>query len=923
MNFFRDIVIGIKMALNSASASAVKSQIQGTLAAATNPRQATRNIGILQGSVLSLARSVRNLGYMFVTYLGGRALFQFFRDATEEFNKFDRGLQRSIAIMEGVNGSIKKEMAQTALQVSRELNIAATDIAEAYYFLASAGLTAEQSLKALPAVALFAKSGLLDLNTATELLAQSQSALGMRSDDANENLAQMVRLMDVLAMADNQSQASIEDFAAALTNKAGASLRLFNKDVEEGGAALAILADQGVKGRIAGERLDIFIRQVTQSAVRNREEFEAYGIQVFDSAGKMRNFADIADDLTRALGHLSDEQQVVALEQLGFQVRTVAVVKQFIGMGDRIREYEADLRRAGGTTRRMADTQLEAFGEKLGLIKQRFLEASIELGESLMPAVIKFADAAGDESDPHSLVNVIRNLSAWLGEGGGAAVIGGGLSFILKGLIWFVNGVVNSFHMLANVIVSVVNVPLIVFSGIVAMSTMLIGNMVDWVGKLATALGFENLGSKLKSAGDQIKEFAEKADRFAMDRTGNLVQNFTEFIRRGSSLVTPIAGPGARNRELLTEGLEGATGNPKDAKGGDAFEFDGEEKENEEERLLDRLRLMRAKFNAEDTESNLERLRQLQADFREFYGKNIPKEVEQGLEDIESIIQNDGAALAMGRVFEDIYENAEPTPENIFAMQDFLDELQRQQDLVEEDSVAWEEYGKIIDRVRKKLKDLADEIKEANEERKKEQEDADAKALEERMERIRRIGERTADRLADAFGNFFNVLLIGSKRGVDAFETLGRGILAAMIAPLGEYAMLRAREAFADSAVEVAKGIAALANPLTSGLAGGHFLAAAKFAGAGALWAALGGGVNMAGAAITSGSPGMGNANPRRSRYDSTSRVDDSRRDGPEIHIFLDGIDPTNPRHQNLVGKTAEKYRERFGGDLVYHGKRK
>lgn len=917
----KDIVVWVKMALNPASAAQTIQQVKTALNTAfSTASSATGQVSTLNSAILGTARSARQLGLAFMTYLGGRQIINFLRSSVDEFIKFDRGLQRSVAIMEDATDSIRKQMSDTALQISRELNLSASDVSEAYYFLASAGLSAEASLKAMPAVALFAKAGLVDLSTATELLAQSQSALGMRSADANENLAQMVRLMDVLAKADNESQASLTEFAAALTNKAGASLRMFRKPVEEGAAALAVLADQGTKGRLAGERLDIFLRQVTQSALNNAEAFKAYGIEVFDNTGKMRNFADIADDLTKALGHLSDEQQVQALEQLGFQVRTVAVIKQFIGMGDAIRRYEDLFSKAGGTTRKMADTQLKAAGERLGLLIQKFNEAKIEIGESLIPTLEEFATLAGDEGNPLSVISAVKRLAEWIGGGGGTMMsksLGAALNILGVSLIW----IIELFSILGSSLVVAVNAPMIVFGTIATTVSAVLGGTVAMIGAFLDIIGFDRMGQGLQKAGNWMLDFARKMALFTSGRVANTVQNIGSVGDSMQNMLDAAMGRGGRKlsgrRTGVTQNLDGApkssptpgTGSAEDEVG------DAADRRLEAERnLLERLEGMRAKYAVSEQESERARLAALTADLKKFYGGKIPATVMEGLEQIAIAIEDAEVHSIMEQMFNDLYDSAEPDEKVYAQLQKFIDKLNDLRDATEEGSEAYREYSDLILQASNRLREMGETIDDA---KKKKQEDE----IEDRLERIRRIGERTADRLADSFGDFFNVLLVGSKRGADAFETLGRGLLASMISPLGDFAMIKARKAFAESAEQVAYGWAALSNPITRPLAGGHFLAAAKFAGVGALWSALGGGVNAGASAIRSGSPGLGQMNAKRTRYDSSTRADDSRRTGSDIHIFIDGVDPRSARHQELLGKTIQEYNDRHGGNITVNGR--
>ncbi|HEY7822232.1 MAG TPA: phage tail tape measure protein, partial [Acidimicrobiia bacterium] len=165
-----------------------------------------------------------------------------------EFAKFDGAMTKSTAIMGDLSDTMRKDLSNAAREVAKTTTFSAEQSAESFFFLASAGLDAEQSIAALPKVAAFAQAGAFDMARATDLLTDAQSALGLSVDDTSENMANMARVSDVLIKANTLANATAEQFSEALTNKAGAALRVLGKDVEEGAAVLAFFADQGVKG---------------------------------------------------------------------------------------------------------------------------------------------------------------------------------------------------------------------------------------------------------------------------------------------------------------------------------------------------------------------------------------------------------------------------------------------------------------------------------------------------------------------------------------------------------------------------------------------------------------------------------------------------------------------------------------------------
>ncbi len=317
----------------------------------------------------------------------GVALAKGLSVAVGEYIKFNDKMVQSLAIMQ-TSVSEQKAMAQTARDVASVTAVSAEQSAEAYFFLASAGLNAQQSIAALPQVAKFAQAGMFDMATATDLATDAQSALGLTVSDAGENLANLTRVTDVLVKANTLANASVQQFSEALTTKSGAALKVVNKDIEEGVAVLAAFADRGVKGAEAGDKLNQVLRDIPRATAKNKSEFAALGLEMFDAEGNMRNVADIIEELDSVLGPMSDEMKAATLDQLGLNRGVADAVKILSGAGDQIRNYEKALRDSAGVTEEVADNQLESLKAQLGLAKDKFIDLGLAIIEEYEPAML-------------------------------------------------------------------------------------------------------------------------------------------------------------------------------------------------------------------------------------------------------------------------------------------------------------------------------------------------------------------------------------------------------------------------------------------------------------------------------------------------------------------------------------------------------
>lgn len=363
-------------------------------------KQFSKGLKEASGELQSFGRNAANAGKLLTAGLTvpivavGAASIKFAAD-------FDAAMTKSLAIMGDLGTTTREEfdsmrevMEDTAREVAKTTTFSAEQAAESYFFLASAGLDAKTSIEALPKVAAFAQAGAFDMAKATDLLTDAQSALGLTIRDTETGLIDvgatmenMARVSDVLSKANTIANATVEQFSTALTTKGGAALRTYRQSLEEGVAALAVWADQGVKGERAGTALNIVLRDLTSKALANKDAWAELGVSVFDADENIRGLGDIIRDLEPALEGMSDAQELSTLKMLGFTDKSKIFIQQLIGMGDQMGIYEEQLLSAGGATQEIADKQMESFIAKLGLFKDNVVDVAIELGNSLLPVL--------------------------------------------------------------------------------------------------------------------------------------------------------------------------------------------------------------------------------------------------------------------------------------------------------------------------------------------------------------------------------------------------------------------------------------------------------------------------------------------------------------------------------------------------------
>lgn len=312
------------------------------------------------------------------TYQGISLVEGGLRMAASAVLDFDSAMTNSLSIQTGVTEQMRSDMEHLAETIAVKLGEAPAEVAKGFYFLASAGLTVDQQMADLPVVANFAKAGLMNLDQATEMLFDSLTALGLKVDDPAQQMQNLTLVADLLTEAAIRSQGEINDFGAALANKAGADIKSYGVNLQEGIALLEVFADRGLKGAKAGTAFDQVIRDLTIKATQHADAFKRLGIEVFDSQGNFNDLVTIFQQVDAALGKMPLEQRTEALKEMGFTLRSGQLIQSLLGTSGALAAFTADLQNAGGTAQEVAEKQMESLRAKLDQLKSVTMVWSIE-----------------------------------------------------------------------------------------------------------------------------------------------------------------------------------------------------------------------------------------------------------------------------------------------------------------------------------------------------------------------------------------------------------------------------------------------------------------------------------------------------------------------------------------------------------------
>ena len=278
-----------------------------------------------------------------------------------------------------------------ALQLGADTVFSATESAQAMVELAKGGLT-EADIKggALAASMDLAAAGQLNLADAAETTVQMMGSFGLGAGDAT-------RIANALAGAANASSADVSDLTQAMS-QCSAQASLAGWSLEDTAAALALFADHGVKGSDAGTSLKTMLQRLSAPTDQAADAMEAYGLEVRDSNGKMKDITGIADELTGKLGTLSDAERDAALQTIfgSDASRAAAILMQSGSEG--LQKYIAATNDATAAET-MANAQKGELSWALENMGGAIESASIAFGSALAPAITAVAGVIGNVAE--------------------------------------------------------------------------------------------------------------------------------------------------------------------------------------------------------------------------------------------------------------------------------------------------------------------------------------------------------------------------------------------------------------------------------------------------------------------------------------------------------------------------------------------
>ena len=396
-------------------------------------------------------------------------------------------------------GTFSGNLREYAQEMGANTAFSATQAAEALNYMALAGYDTEKSMNMLPNVLNLAAAGAMDLGSASDMVTDAQSALGLSMDQTTTMIDQMAKVSATTNTSVGQLGSAILTIGGTAKSMAGGTKELTQ--------TLGLLADNGIKGAEGGTHLRNMILSLQTPSKKGAEALAQLGMSfedMYDSEGKLRPLPEIFQEMSAKMEGM-DEKSKDAIKNGLFNKTDLKAVNALLATTpQRWDDVATAIDNAKGSAEQMANTQLDNLEGDITLFKSALEGAQIAISDGITPTLRDFVETGTE--------GLSKVTTAFTNDGISGAMTAFGewlstaVTMILEKvpevvsaaatmLLAFIQGLIDNLPQLAEAALQIIlslsqslsdNLPQLIPAAVEAIMTMVLG-LVDNADKLVEA----------------------------------------------------------------------------------------------------------------------------------------------------------------------------------------------------------------------------------------------------------------------------------------------------------------------------------------------------------------------------------------------------------------------------------------------------
>lgn len=450
-------------------------------------------------------------------------------------------LESTVGSVDTAFGQFSGNLREYAQFMGKNTAFSASEAADALNYMALAGYDAQTSMQMLPNVLNLAAAGGMELATASDMITDTQTALGLSLDETTE-------LVDKMAKTSSKSNTSVSQLGDAMLT-IGGTAKVLSGGTTELSTAYGILADNGIKGSEAGTKLRNILLAMNPTTDAAVAAWDKLGVSAYDAEGNLRPLEDVFGELSTAMEGMTDQERQDTISKM-FNKQDIAAVNALLDTSaDRWDELAGEIDDAEGAAQKMADVQLDNLEGDVTLFKSALEGAQIAISDALTPSLRGFVQEG---------TSGLQRLTDAFGEGGFEAAIDVAADLISEWTQKLVEGIPKLLEIGGKLLLALGRGIIAALPSVIKGLATLGGKMIDsirrgmakGVGKLANGFG-KDLKSKsnefrkgaltmIDSISTQAGQFIELGTMFVTNLLDGLTEAFPTLMKNGTEIIKKI-----------------------------------------------------------------------------------------------------------------------------------------------------------------------------------------------------------------------------------------------------------------------------------------------------------------------------------------------------------------------------------------------
>ncbi len=323
--------------------------------------------------------------------------------------------EQSIAKLGAISGASRdnlEALKQKAEELGEKTQFSASEVAEGMNYLAMAGYKTKDIMASIGDVLNLAQVGMIDLGRASDIASNILSGFGLSAKETK-------RVVDVMTATITNANTDIPEMGEAMKMVAPQA-RSLGISIEETATALGVLADNGLKGTIAGTGLSTMLLRLSAPTGAAADAINELGIKIYDANGKFVGLTNVLKQFKEKMSGMSQEMKVKYMRDI-FGIETMKTALTLINsVGNSYDELYKKIANSMGISEKKAKQMTDTFKGHLKELESAFQGLIITIGEQLLPALTDFvkwltnAIQTGEKfyKENRELINVIAELAS-------------------------------------------------------------------------------------------------------------------------------------------------------------------------------------------------------------------------------------------------------------------------------------------------------------------------------------------------------------------------------------------------------------------------------------------------------------------------------------------------------------------------------